>query len=249
MKQRNSLLKQMGFKPDETQLATLDVWDKRLGEAAEDLLAARLDLLEKLQPYVLAEYKELAGEDEVIAVEYLKSWEGQLFDTLIETRQDDMRRSVTTHGTHRDDLSVTINGFDSRNEVSQGEQRTLSLALRLAGHRLLTDVLGEPPLLLLDDVLSELDNDRAVALLDHLPEGQTIITSAVDLPDAIQPEQLITSEQISPHVIPDGTRSFSTFQSHRVAKQLQARGATPEAVIPDGAEGEDPGPRPEPADE
>ncbi|MEZ5341166.1 MAG: hypothetical protein R2706_06870 [Acidimicrobiales bacterium] len=99
---------------------------------------------------------------------------------------------MSTIGPHRDDLRLSLDGLASRTEASQGEQRTLALALRLAGHRLVADHIGEAPLLLLDDVLSELDPDRARALLDNLPPGQTIITSASGLPPGTVPDQILT---------------------------------------------------------
>ena len=77
---------------------------------------------------------------------------------------------------------MTINGLPSRTHASQGEQRTLALALRLAGHRLVTERTGGAPVLVLDDVLSELDDHRATALLAHLPAGQVVITTASELP-------------------------------------------------------------------
>ena len=82
-----------------------------------------------------------------------------------------------------------MDGFDTRHEASQGEQRSLALSLRLAGHKVLTEALGEAPLLLLDDVLSELDMNRATALLNSLGETQTIITSAVELPEIVTPDK------------------------------------------------------------
>ncbi|MEL7209637.1 MAG: hypothetical protein AAGK32_15610 [Actinomycetota bacterium] len=91
---------------------------------------------------------------------------------------------MTLVGPHREELSLLLDGLTARTEASQGEQRTLALALRLSAHRLITDRIGEPPLLLLDDVLSELDPDRSRALLGTLPPGQTVITSASALPPA-----------------------------------------------------------------
>ncbi len=94
-------------------------------------------------------------------------------DAVASARAGDLARAITSVGPHRDEIGFRIDGFDSRTEASQGEQRTLALALRIAGHELVTDRVGEPPLLLLDDVLSELDTDRSSALLANLPPGQT----------------------------------------------------------------------------
>lgn len=109
-----------------------------------------------------------------------------------------MRRGVTSVGPHRDELALQLSGLTTRTEASQGEQRTFALAMRLAGHQLLTTSLGEAPLLLLDDVLSELDADRAAALLNNLPKGQVVITSATELPAAASPDRLLRFDGSGP---------------------------------------------------
>ncbi|OWY59509.1 hypothetical protein B7486_74200 [cyanobacterium TDX16] len=91
-------------------------------------------------------------------------------------------------GPHRDELDLHLDGSPARTHASQGEQRTFALALRLGAHRLVAASAGTPPVLLLDDVFSELDPDRSAALLAHLPPGQAIITSAVGLPPGAEPE-------------------------------------------------------------
>ena len=188
LKQRNSLLKQINTAKDESVEATLDVWDKRVGEAGTTVRNLRQGLLARLRPISSLAYAELAGERRDVTFDYESTWEDDLVETLVINRTNDIRRSVTTTGPHRDDLVITLDGFDTRNEASQGEQRSLALSLRLAGHKLLTEALGEAPLLLLDDVLSELDMDRATALLNSLGDTQTIITSAVELPEIVTPD-------------------------------------------------------------
>ena len=89
---------------------------------------------------------------------------------------------VTTVGPHRYDIELEINGLAAKTHASQGEQRTSALALRLALHRFISKAVGEIPILVLDDVLSELDPDRARALLNHFPIGQVLITTAAELP-------------------------------------------------------------------
>jgi DNA replication and repair protein RecF len=110
-------------------------------------------------------------------------------------------------GPHRDDIELLINGLPARTQASQGEQRTLALALRLATHRLVTEEVGAPPVLVLDDVLSELDPSRATALLQYMPMGQVIITSASGLPPAAQPERVlyITAGKISEEPMQQGS--------------------------------------------
>jgi DNA replication and repair protein RecF len=186
------LLKQAPRHPDESTLATLDVWDMQLATLGEKLLELRYEVLSGLMPLVRESYETLAGVPTAVVATYRPSWGDQpLADALVEGRQDDLRRRVSTLGPHRDDVVLELDGFASRTEASQGEQRTLALALRLAGHRLVSASIGEPPLLLLDDVLSELDHDRATALLASLPPGQTVITSASGLPAATVPDQVL----------------------------------------------------------
>ena len=114
-----------------------------------------------------------------------------LGEALARSRQDDLRRGVSTVGPHRDDLELSLANMPARTHASQGEQRTLALALRLAAHRLVAERVGSTPILVLDDVLSELDDGRATALLADLPAGQIVITSASPLPEAARPERLI----------------------------------------------------------
>jgi DNA replication and repair protein RecF len=98
---------------------------------------------------------------------------------------------VSTVGPHRDELVLTLGGLPARTHASQGEQRTLALAMRLAAHRLVAERTGSTPLLVLDDVLSELDPGRARALLEHLPIGQVVITTANALPDSARPDRVL----------------------------------------------------------
>ena len=107
-----------------------------------------------------------------------------------------VRRGVSTVGPHRDEVAIGLNGLPARTHASQGEQRTLALALRLAAHRLVAERTGSTPVLVLDDVLSELDPDRATALLANLPPGQVVITSALPLPPAAEPERIIQIERV-----------------------------------------------------
>jgi DNA replication and repair protein RecF len=114
--------------------------------------------------------------------------ESALLRALDERRRAELERGVTLAGPHRDEWRLQIGGLDSRLHASQGEQRTLALALRVAGHRLCTDVIGTPPILLLDDVFSELDEHRAAALLAHLDAGQTLVTTAGPVPTGLHAE-------------------------------------------------------------
>jgi DNA replication and repair protein RecF len=193
LKQRNALLKSAGpsssggRSPAPDVVSTLDVWDAKLAEAGEALVRAREGLVAALEPLAGASYGQLAvgvahrGRDRV-RLGYQRSWAGGLAEALAGARTDDLRRGVTTVGPHRDELVLHVGDLPARTHASQGEQRSLALALRLCGHQLVTDRIDSSPILLLDDVFSELDAVRGHALLACLPAGQAIVTTAGDLP-------------------------------------------------------------------
>ena len=197
LKQRNALLKSVfstGWRPGrplpEDVRVTLDVWDSKLTSVGEELVVARTELARELSPHVGEAYAALAEGSASpgrlgTALEYQVSWAGGLDAALAVARDEDLRRGVTTIGPQRDDLVLSIGAMPARTHASQGEQRTLALALRLAGHRLLAGAIGSAPVLLLDDVFSELDPVRAEALMANLPsltETQAILTTAGALP-------------------------------------------------------------------
>ena len=104
-------------------------------------------------------------------------------------RRHELDRGLTLVGPHRDEWRLAIGGLDSRTHASQGEQRSLALALRLGGHRVVAEVTGDDPVLLLDDVFSELDPHRAEALVQHLPASQTLLTTASEVPSGVHPDR------------------------------------------------------------
>lgn len=187
LRQRNSLLRQAGRDVDEP---TLSVWDQRLSQAAGKLMVRRARAAEALQERIAGTYGRLTSADTQVEMHYASKWGGSLEESnaeleagllaeaLIGSRRADTERRVTTMGPHRDEPWFTVNGRDARTRASQGEQRTLALSLRLASHEAVSEATGELPLLLLDDVFSELDMERATALAGMLPEAQTFITTA-----------------------------------------------------------------------
>jgi DNA replication and repair protein RecF len=192
VRQRNVLLKQAaGRLTDEVQ-ATLDVWDQRFAAVGEPFGHARATLVARSQPMVVEAYEQLAGRPVAVELVYEPAWRRTgLADALAAARGDDVRRGVSTVGPHRDDVDIVLAGLPARTHASQGEQRTLALAMRLAAHRLVAERTGSTPVLVLDDVLSELDPERSTALLHHLPPGQVVITSASPLPPAARPERVL----------------------------------------------------------
>jgi DNA replication and repair protein RecF len=194
LRQRNTLLRQIGGRLDTDAETTLDVWDNRLVATGEQLGRARAALVERVMPHVTGAYTKLAGAADM-SLGYAPAWRVTgLATALAAARPDDVRRGVSTVGPHRDELDLTIDGMPARTHASQGEQRTLALALRLGVHELVAERSGSTPVLVLDDVLSELDARRASALMGLLPEGQIVITTAGTIPAAAAPERVIRIE-------------------------------------------------------
>jgi DNA replication and repair protein RecF len=192
LKQRNALLKQSRGRLDEAGALTLDVWDDRLTRAGEALAERRSGALAELVPRITQAYRDLAGVALPVSAVYDAPWRvGGLADALAGARDQDLRRGVTTVGPHRDEVLFGLDDLPARTHASQGEQRSLALAMRLAVHRAITEASGESPILLLDDVLSELDDGRTEALLAHLPPGQTLLTTAGPLPRQTEPELVL----------------------------------------------------------
>jgi DNA replication and repair protein RecF len=192
LRQRNALLRSlMGQTLSMSARDELDVWTKDFVTASQELLVARRRVVTQLTDPVAEYYAQLAGAQVEVRVRYETSWHGDLAEALVTTREADRFRGYTTIGPHRDDLTLWVDGRDARRQASQGEQRSLALALRLAGHELVRVERSVTPLLLLDDVFSELDPARAERLLSLLPAGQTLVTTASPLPASMEPAVVI----------------------------------------------------------
>ena len=183
LRQRNALLRQTGGRLSSDTAVTLDVWDEKLAKVGERLAAARRSLVAEVSVGAAAAYGEIASQATPVDLVYESTWPaGELKETLSRVRSEDLRRGATTVGPHRDDMSVVLDGRPARTHASQGEQRSLALALRLAVHRELERATGQSPLLLLDDVFSELDPQRSRGVLGALQSEQTLLTTAGALP-------------------------------------------------------------------
>ena len=197
LRQRAALLHQAGGRPAPEVLQTLDVWDTRLAASGEALAMARAELVDALQPFVVRAHEQLAAAGQepappaAVELSYRRSWTGPLAEALAGARRDDLRRQSTSVGPHRDDLELSLAGRPARSQASQGEQRSVALALRLAAHQLATSEQGVAPVLLLDDVFSELDARRAEALVAQLPPGQVLLTTAVDPPAVVAADRVV----------------------------------------------------------
>ena len=179
LRQRNNLLKQTGHRADDEALATLDVWDAQLADVGESIAQRRDALCTALASPAQDAYCQLAGCEASLRLSYAAEWrDSGLATSLAQARPDDLRRGTTTVGPHRDDMTICLDGLPARTHASQGEQRSIALALRLAQHRYAAQTSGIEPVVLLDDVFSELDEGRARRLVACLPAAQTVVTSA-----------------------------------------------------------------------
>jgi DNA replication and repair protein RecF len=184
LKHRNAWLRTWSRADDP---ATLDVWDEQLVRAGAELVRGRLKLLERLAAPLGKAYGDVAGAAADVAGAYEAAWADSTLDehrlddvapllaaAVGRSRPADLERRLTLVGPHRDDWRLSIDGLDARRYASQGEQRSLSLALRLA-----------------DDVFSELDETRAANLVSHLPIAQALVTTAGALPPGLPAERVV----------------------------------------------------------
>lgn len=202
LRQRNALLRQAGStggRIDDATRRSLDIWDDRLAAAAEPWAERRRQVVGELQPRMQRFFGKLTGDATApVLMAYEPPWlAGGLLAALGGSRSEDLRRGVTSVGPHRDDVDWRLGGMAARTHASQGNQRALSLAFRLALHEALTEVAGESPLLLLDDVFSELDPQRGRRLLELLPPGQILLATAGEIPPGARPARTLSISEIS----------------------------------------------------
>lgn len=187
--QRNNLLKD-SERFDSGLLENLVVWDEQLIEFGSKLIKKRVQFLDKLQNFSSEIHKRITAGGEELQLEYKSKLLAEnpsldeiadLFRRFLDAaRKDDFRRGTTSVGPHRDDIEVLINGRDVHTFGSQGQQRTAALSMKLAEIELIRHEVGEYPVLLLDDVLSELDEMRQLHLLESMGERvQTLITTTM----------------------------------------------------------------------
>lgn len=173
--QRNKLLKELVFKPEYE--STLDVWDAQLVRYGRQVIQYRREFISQLNEIIKDIHKTLSGNKETLQVAYEPDTEmDEIEQALRKNRDIDIRLRTTTVGPHRDDLNFIVNGIDIRKFGSQGQQRTAALSLKLAEIELVKYLVKDDPILLLDDVLSELDGNRQEHLLDGINHIQTVIT-------------------------------------------------------------------------
>lgn len=175
LKQRNELLKQIGINSELKD--TLDIWNSKLVEYGTYVIRVREEFVKKLNGYIKEIHKSLTGGKEEIDLTYEANVSVKDFEQkLIMSEQKDLYTKTTNTGPHRDDLSFISEKKDLRKYGSRGQQRTGALSLKLTEIKIVEEKAGEKPILLLDDVLSELDRKRQNYLLEHIKGIQTIIT-------------------------------------------------------------------------
>lgn len=180
LQQRNKLLKSSN---EQVLKDTIVVWNEQLAISGAKIIMSRLSLIDKLKDFVYSIHKVLTDNQEELKIEYQgyrADTENDLKLLLLkkyeETLEKDIHLGYTTVGPHRDDIKIESNGIDIRSFGSQGQQRTAAITLKLAELEVFNSNIGEYPVLLLDDVLSELDDKRQMQMLKYVSKVQTIIT-------------------------------------------------------------------------
>jgi len=198
--QRNNLLK--SAKSIEEVKETVFVWDKQIAEEGAKIICKRRAFCEKLKEYAKNCHERLTDGKESLELSYVCSVKGNSLseitknysETLLQNAEKDFQLKYTSAGCQRDDIALKINGVDVRNFGSQGQLRTTALSLKLAELTVFKEIIGEYPVLLLDDVLSELDSDRQKRLLNFDTNLQILLTAAIG---------------IEQNAIPDGCKFFT----------------------------------------
>ena len=175
VKQRNHLLKEIEF--NKSAFSTLDVWDMQLVHYGERILTRRKVFIEQVNEIVSKIHRKLTGNREELILIYEPSNGNISFEQAIKkNKEKDLRLKSTSVGPHRDDICFMVKDMDIRRFGSQGQQRTAALSLKLSEIELVKKKIKDKPVLLLDDVLSELDKHRQNYLLDIIGDIQTLIT-------------------------------------------------------------------------
>jgi len=172
--QRNKIIKD--YKYDSSLCVMLDVFEDEIALTGEKIIAFRKKYVESINKYLSEIYSGISCGKEFLDTSYICSCEENLKKALEEARKEDMFSGVTSKGPHRDDLEFKINDFSARSFGSQGQKRSVALSLKLAEAEVIKIKVGESPIFLLDDVMSELDPERQNFVLNHIKGMQAFIT-------------------------------------------------------------------------
>lgn len=174
---RNKLLRDLGFCYDKELLATLDIWDMQLADYGAKIITRRNQFIEEINEIIYGIHRNITNGKEELVIKYEPNITGNnIYDELVRSRDKDLKLKTTSVGPHRDDISFLNKKIDIRKYGSQGQQRTAALSLKLSEIELVKSIIKDTPVLLLDDVLSELDSNRQRHLLGNLYNVQTMIT-------------------------------------------------------------------------
>ena len=175
--QRNKLLRDLGFNYDKDLISTLDIWDMQLADYGAKIITRRNQFIDEINEIIYGIHRNITNGKEELIVRYEPNITGNnIYDELVRSRDKDLKLKTTSVGPHRDDISFLNKKIDIRKFGSQGQQRTAALSLKLSEIELVKSIIKDTPILLLDDVLSELDSNRQRHLLGNLYNVQTIIT-------------------------------------------------------------------------
>ena len=175
LEERNRLLKDLSFDPSLKD--TMDVWDEQLVRYGKEIIAKRRAFIDELREIILPIHENLSSGREKLLLFYEPDVsEDSFYEELRRARDRDIRMKTTSVGPHRDDFSFILNEIDARVYGSQGQQRTSALSLKMAEISIVRKKTGNTPILLLDDVFSELDSSRQTCLLESIQDIQTFIT-------------------------------------------------------------------------
>ena len=182
LRQRNALIKEAFSDPIDPEV--LDMWNVQLARTGAEVMRSRQQFMDELSTVASDVHRRLTGGREQLFTFYQpnvpfddKEAEYAIYDALEASREEDIRRGFTSRGPHRDDIGIKLGETDVKVYGSQGQQRTAALSLKLSEIALLKDVTGESPVLLLDDVLSELDEGRQKALMESAFDCQCLLTA------------------------------------------------------------------------
>ena len=189
LKQRNNLLKKMQYENNDKNNDMLEIWNEQLSTLGSKIISKRIEVIKKIKILARLKQRKITAGKENLNIKYENRLQEDITDIaekdfklifkekLTDNKQQEIKRGYTTIGPHRDDILLEINDKDVRKFGSQGQQRTVALSLKLAELEFMKSETGEYPVLLLDDVFSELDNERKKLLLDIMGNKiQTFIT-------------------------------------------------------------------------
>lgn len=176
LEQRNNYLKQI--KMDNKPVEMLEIWDEKLAEYAEKVYNYRIEFVNRIKDKINIIHSNITENKEIIKIDYISDYVNKKeFETVLHNSQkNDIYRGFTTKGIHKDDFSIKINDKLVSTYGSQGQHRTVILSLKICELQVIYDEIGEYPVLLLDDFMSELDEKRRKSLLNNIKDIQVIIT-------------------------------------------------------------------------